>query len=156
MERGGDPVGKRQRASKRELPALRKGEGKLLCLGRWSEVHPSFADIPHWREASTNALRAELARAYELHGRGESWRVPFPQSERSDGDPVVLAFVAWASGIADDDMIAAILYPHEYRRACADIGEDDDAQRDDLIDRVRALRLKYKRLIGRLPIWEVR
>ncbi|MCX5744015.1 MAG: hypothetical protein NT062_16115 [Proteobacteria bacterium] len=80
---------------------------------------PDGTELPAFREVHVLVLRGVLERARIEHeaGRVAPQIGPIPAMDRSDADPVAIAFVGWASGSADDDQIAAALYPEDYASA---------------------------------------
>lgn len=117
-------VAQRQRASNRPLDAIPDGEGPRLVMD------------PAFRELQFQVLHGELVLAGRAHRAGTPWRVPFPPQGRSDSNPVALAFVGWARGAADHDMIASVLYQDEYPDA-------DHALRERLLNRVKDALRRY-------------
>lgn len=87
---------------------------------------------PKMREVGIELLKGTLKHAYERVQAGED--CPLGPLPTFGEDPIELAFVRFATNLADDDMIAAVLWPAEYRHA----GEAGSAgELDKLRGRVR-------------------
>jgi len=127
--------GKRKRKSERPLPSF-----------AMVDAEPKALD-PAFREMQFLLLLGEFVNRGRAHRDGKPWRIPFPPQRRSDSSPVRLAFVGWASGSADDDMIASVLYAEddEYKLA-------DDERRRQMLENVRDMRRRFEKWRDGVPL----